>query len=203
VNQRAVPGRLRSWGRELLVVFVGVWLALAAETWRERRAADRRADSIVRAIRADLADLTDWYDRWRDSIGSELAVWETEQRAGRQPPLYYVRIPGSEQGELIGWQVALASGALDVLDPELVFELGRVSREIDGVGERFARYMSLTEVLVFPRMGTDAAAFYHNGALKPEYAAHIMLLKELLREMDEKVFWLKRLDARIANAAKS
>lgn len=197
-KRAGVPRRLRALARDMLIVFVGVWLALVAEGWRDRRAAERRTESLVRAIRADFADLTGWYAQWRASIASDLTAWERAQTAGQQPPMYYVRIPGAEQGALIGWQIALASGALEVLDPGLVFELGRAARELEGVGMRFARYMAMTETIVFPQLARGTDPFYQNGVLKPEYAAHIALLKELLSEFDEKMGWLKSLDARLA-----
>lgn len=199
-NSRRPSRRILRHAREFAVVFVGVWLALAAEAWRDRRAAARRTNNIVRAIQADIHDLTTWYGQWRDSVGSELQAWENARAAGEDLIPYYVRIPGSEQGDLIGWQVALASSALDVLDPELLFELGRVSREWDGVGERFARYMSLTEILVFPQLAKGSTGFYDpdTGELKPEFVAHVTLLKELLHEMDQKVAWIQRLDVRIS-----
>lgn len=197
-----VSSRVRLLALELVIVFVGVWAALAAEAWRDRREQDRRAVRITSAIQADLEDLTTWYRTWRDSVGAEYETWRSARAAGERLPPYYIRIPGSERGGLIGWQVALASNALDVLEPELVFEIGRVSRELDGKGERFARYMALTEVLVFPQLSKTPEEFYEprTSNLKPEYAAHMKLLDEVLMEMDIGMRWAAELSHRLSES---
>lgn len=184
---------------EVVIVFVGVWAALAAESWRDRREQARRTERIVAAIQTDARDLTTWYAAWRDTVTRDFGAWQNDRASGKLVVPFYVRWVGAERGALIGWQVALASDALDVLDPELLWDLGRVSRELDGVGERLARYMSLTEVVILPQLPRGPEIFYDmpSKTLKPEYAAHVQLFEEVLSELDLKFQMLADMDRRI------
>ena len=54
-------------GFELFIVFVGVWSALLAESWRERREEDRSAAAVLEAAVANLRGTADWSTAWRDT----------------------------------------------------------------------------------------------------------------------------------------
>lgn len=57
---RSSKRRIMRYGAELLVVFVGVWLSLLAENWREERSASRTERSSVTRMAQDLSsDLDD------------------------------------------------------------------------------------------------------------------------------------------------
>lgn len=57
---RSYRRRIRRYGAELLVVFVGVWLSLLAEDWRQKRSDSRTERSSVNRMAEDLeSDLVD------------------------------------------------------------------------------------------------------------------------------------------------
>lgn len=201
---------------ELVIVFVGVWAALWAEGRREAADAHAQALEVAEAIAAEVVHLDTWYIGWRDTVATEYEHWKEDYAAGKQPPLYYFRLPGAEAGPTVGWQAALAAEAWRVFDPALVFEIANAYHEWNGIGARVARYMASTEDLVFPvspptvsaafldvgradrysrGRPEDGSSYYdsRNGRLRPEFEANLVLMEEVLAEFDDKMARLRRM----------
>ena len=132
-------------GFELFIVFVGVWGALLAESWRERREENRAAVALLEAAVMNLRETADWSVAWRDSVSAEYADWKARRARGEVIAPFFLRIPGSESpaAGIVG-----AGGNLPVaLGPEVVRRMAERANEMEGVGRRLGRYMELAEFL--------------------------------------------------------
>lgn len=165
---------------ELFVVFVGVWAALLAENWRQRREDDRTAVAVLEAAVAQLRESQDWERRWSDSVGVEYDKWKARRADGEVIAPFFMRIPGSESPPV--GIFGAASILPDVLGPAIAAEMGRRTSEMEGMGRRNARYMESTERSVFPFLAADPSVFYDaaSGELLPQYQGQLLLMEELL-----------------------
>jgi hypothetical protein len=171
-------------GFELFIVFVGVWGALLAENWREKREEDRAAVAVIEAALTHIRVTWDWWDMWRDSVQAEYADWEAQRAQGEVIQPFFLRIPGGES-PAIGIFGA-ASNLPDALGSPVVSEMVGLANEMEGVGIRMARYMELTERTVFQRSASDPSVFYDpvSGDLLPEYQGQLVLMEEVMGEWD-------------------
>ena len=171
-------------GFELFIVFVGVWAALLAENWRERREEDRAAVAVLEAALAQLRQMDDWTTTWCDSVRAEYSNWKVLRSEGGVIPLFHMRIPGSEYP--VRDMFGAASNLPDALGPSVVSRMVSRANDMEGVGRRVARYMESTERVVFPLRAADPSVFYDraSGDLLPEYQGQLLLMEEVLAEME-------------------
>jgi len=183
-GDRTPWGTMIRVGFELFVVFVGVWGALLAENWRERREEDRAAVAVIEAALTHIEVTWDWWDQWQDSVQVEYADWKARRADGQVISPFFMRIPGSEF-PAIGIFGA-AANLPDALGPPVVSEMVGLANEMEGVGLRMARYMELTERTVFPRLASDPSVFYDpvSGDLLPDYQGQLRLMEEVMGEWD-------------------
>jgi hypothetical protein len=205
---------------ELLIVFVGVGAALWIDARLDDRARRERTVAIAEAMSTEIGQLNEWYEPWRDSVAVGFEAWQERVENGERPPPYYFRQPGSEFPPTIGWDVGMASGLLETFDPALVFEIGNMYTEWNGIGARIARYHASTESVVFPAVADPSTIWrvdgrqvssprYRastgdsvvvSGLLLPEFAANLAVMHEILAEMDDKYGWALRVKTRLDSA---
>jgi hypothetical protein len=172
-------------GFELFVVFVGVWAALLAENWRERREENRSAVAVLEAALTQLQESTEWERRWSDSVHAEYSRWKERRSKGDVIPPFFMRLPGSESPPVGIFGAAF--NLPDALGPDVLSAIGSRVNEMQGVGRRNSRYMESTERTVFPLLAADPAVFYdsRSGELLPEFQGQLLLMEEILAEMEQ------------------
>lgn len=165
---------------ELFVVFVGVWAALLAENWRQRREDARAAVAVLETAVAQLRESRDWAGRWSDSVGVEYDKWKARRAHGEVIAPFFMRIPGSESPPVGIFEAA--SNLPDVLGPSIAAQMAIRANEMEGLGRRNARYMESTERTVFPLLAADPSVFYDaaSGELLPQFQGQLLLMEELL-----------------------
>jgi hypothetical protein len=116
-------------GLEVLLISGGVFLGLMGEQWRERSEHHELAEMSLRRLRTELASnrkavaaQSDYHARIRQELRAYLAADAASRSQNR------VRLQGLgpvffERG---AWDLAVASGALAYIDPELAFALSQV-----------------------------------------------------------------------------
>jgi len=102
------------------------------------------------------------------------------------PPAYY-REPAAETPSISVWQATVASGGVNLLDPNLFFTLAAFYNRVESFGRRYLRYNEVTERDLLPRLSRGAEAFYdpHSGELDPTVRVHLDQLRTLLFEADQ------------------
>jgi hypothetical protein len=174
---------------ELLIVFFGVWGALWAENRREAAQDQDRAVRIVEGVITNLDTVViNWGEPFIAEQQTQLARWKESYQRGERPLPFYFRVPGGERGPGEIWDAAISSGALEVLDPGLVSDLGNFYREWDGMAIRLGRYHARTEELIYPGLGRGADWFYEadSSRLKPEYEGFMLQTEEVLEQWAER-----------------
>jgi hypothetical protein len=189
---------------ELIVVFMGVSAAVFVDNYREEQQMTRRARLLTQALHEDISTFGEDAARYVAAIREGLAEWSRQNEAGRRPAPFVLRVPGAEAPPSDVWQVAMQSGAGDVLDPQVVIELSRFYNEIAGETTKYQRYTAFTEQRVWPLLAAgDTAAFYDSrtGKLKPEFLTHRWQLEELATDLEAQGSWARSLAAKLAPAS--
>ena len=132
-DQHSPRSRIRRYGFELLVVFLGVWLSLLAESWRQSAMERRDERTSLQRLAADMvedtADISGNITRAEHGFGG--ATWVLSHRRASPPPAdslaeYLARMgPCSKPGWNTSEYTALkGSGRLNIIaDEELRQEI--------------------------------------------------------------------------------
>ncbi len=195
---------LRSWKRlaaELVVVFLGVYGAFWVENYRDQQDQIDRTEQVILALQQDLRDYVEVTDAFNKHVEDGLRDWAGARESGEAPAPFVFRIYGAETPPLSTWEVVRQAGLAELLQANLLYELGFFYNEIAGMGARYIRYAEFTESEVLPLAKIGSASFYSaDGKLLPRFAAHMDRLRELGNFMGESVEWASCILERLESA---
>ncbi|MEQ9317190.1 MAG: hypothetical protein RLN72_15155 [Henriciella sp.] len=184
---------------ETLIVVLGVFLGLQLGNWNEDRAADQRRAEIIQALATDLEDAVHVQEEKQVfEINKGLAAWEAAFDRGEYPTPYYFRIEGSDTAPDT-WVVLQQMDIGGLFDPVTIFDLNYYYSELEGVGQKYIRYVTFVETEILPFENGDPLYFYTDDGteLKPRYAASMDRLREFGGEVQGLANWAKCLRDRL------
>ena len=175
---------------ELFAVFAGVTAAFALDDYRNDRDEDDRRQAIYRALDRELKQMAETHGPvFQRAMTRQLAAWDRAVARGTQPLPPAFRLPGAERPPTGVWDAAVASDSIELVDPELFYELARFYNRADSVGNLYQRYASFAQSDVWPHLNDGPQLFWNpNGKLRPEILAHV----ERLRDFQERQGRLSR-----------
>ncbi len=179
---------------ELAIIFAGVYGAFWVEGYRGELEDRERASTILAALGREIDNLASAGPYVRDGMATALAEFDSTTALGLQAPPAFYREPGAETPSISVWEATVASGGVNLLDPELFYALAAFYNRVGSFSQRYLRYNQITELQVLPRLPRGAQAFYDpdTGEMDPVYQVHMDQLRGLL---DEAVFILERADS--------
>ena len=180
--------RTRDWfgiGFELFVVILGVLLGLQASRWAAEREERRYQAQMETALDSTLKVYVEAGDYIHRDIGKIIGTYDRQVAAGERPPPPYWRLDQLERPPTLAWDAMVATGFAKSIKPELVFHIARFFSRGDGLGDRYQRYNAFTETQILPYVATPARFYGSDGKLRPEYAAHVERMREILAVNDE------------------
>lgn len=184
--------RSRNWGvalLELFIVVVGVFIGLQVDTWNDARLGAERRAQIVSAVATYLGDTIGVQERVNASIASGLAEWESAVEDGNRPPPYYFRHVGSDIAPDI-WSTLEQMQLTEMFDPVTLFDLTAYFSELDGVSQKYVRYVTFVEDEILPGIVSDEDVFYdQNGRLRARFQANMDRLREHGQENLRLIRW--------------
>jgi hypothetical protein len=192
VDDQAVPkpGKHWIWDRlgplaskvalELFIVFVGVSAAFAVENYRDARNEDSRREAIYRALDRELMQMAETIGPvLQRQMTEQLEAWDRAIARGEKPLPPNFRIPDAERPPTGVWKAATATGTIELIEPELMFELARFYMRADSAGDLYQRYATSAQVDVWPHLAEGPSAFWKpDGELRYEIAAHVQRLRD-------------------------
>lgn len=165
---------------EIVIVFVGVTAAFALDSVRRDREEAAYQSRILAALVPTLDNLLQHNAAFEREVQPKLAAFDAAIARHERPPLPIFREANAERPPVRIWDSVVATGAARALRPDLLFRLSMFYNRQESIGERYVRYATYTEQHVYP-LGTDSAAFYDaDGILRPEFAAFVDRLRDLL-----------------------
>ena len=185
---------------ELFIVFVGVSAAFAVDDYRSDREQDQRRQAIYHALDHELAQMAQTRGpALQREMTQELAAWDAAIARGERPMPPTFRIPGAERPPTGVWDAAVATDSIELVNPELFYELARFYNRAQSAGDLYQRYASGAEVDIWPRLREGPPAFWPGRKLSPEVAADVQRLREfrerqgeLTREADQLLIKLRQ-----------
>ena len=87
---------------------------------------------------------------------------------------------GVEKPPLSTWEAVRQAQLAELLQANLLYELGFFYNKISGIGDKFVRYSEFTDSEVLPLLKTGTASFYleDRSRLLPRFEAHMDRLRE-------------------------
>ena len=166
---------------EIVIIFVGVTAAFALEAARQDREEAAYRNSMIAALIPTFNDFEQHSRGFEQETSSMIAAFDAALARGEQPKLPIYREPGGERPPSRAWDGIVATGVSKALPPELYYELSRFYTRQESFGERYVRYAQMTEQQVLS-LGPEQRGIYDpaSGALKPEYAAYVDRLRDLI-----------------------
>lgn len=165
---------------ELVIVFVGVTAAFAIESARKDREQAQYRASIVAALVPTLDDVLRHNHDFEHDVAGRLRAFDAAIARRERPPLPIFRESNAERPPVRIWDGVVATGAAQAIDANLLFRLAMFYNRQDSFGERYVRYATYTEQHVLT-LGPDPATYYDAaGNLRPEFAAFVDRLRDLL-----------------------
>ncbi len=188
---------------ELIVVFLGVYGAFWVDSYRDAQQREERTDKVILALMQDLKDAIEVTGHFRNSIEIGLQEWADSRARGETPPPYVFRIYGSVKPPLSTWDAVRQSQVSELLESNLLFELGFYYNELSGMGDKLVRYGEFTELEVLPRLKQEDTNFYGEDLeLLPRFEAHMDRIREMKDLMGDTVAWSKCILSRLESVPK-
>ena len=202
--KKSLLGSFGSWRfllAELVVVFLGVYGAFWVDNYREQLGREERTKEVVAVLVQDLSDIIEVSGGFNDYMAIGLREWDAARQRGEKPAPFNFRIFGAEKPPLKTWEVVSQAQLAELLEPNLLYELGFYYNEISGLGDRYVRYAEFTESELLPLLKTGNAAFYDAAGdkLLPRFDAHMDRLREYHMMSVEVVKWAECLRDRVAS----
>lgn len=164
---------------EIVIIFIGVTAAFALEAARQEREEQRYRESMIAAMVPTFDDMQRHNRIFIKEAEAKIEAFDRDLAAGKQPLLPVYREGGAERPPMRAWDGIVASGVSKSLPPELYFQLSQFYNRQESIGERYVRYADMTERDIYP-LGPDQAGVYGPTGLKPQYAAYVERLRDLV-----------------------
>ena len=177
---RPIGPALSKIALELFIVFVGVSAAFAVEDYRDRRQEDDRREAVYLALDRELKQMAETHGpALQRQMSEQLAAWDQALARGERPLPPTFRISDAERPPTGVWNAAVATGTIELIEPELMFELARFYTRAETVGDLYQRYSAAAQVDVWPHLAEGPSAFWDaDGDLKFATAAHVQHLRD-------------------------
>lgn len=186
----AEPEKRWAWGRfgplaskialELFVVFVGVTAAFAVDDYRGAREQAARRHAVYGALDRELTQMAETHGpMFQRQMSEQLAAWDRAVERGERPLPPAFRMPRAERPPTGVWDAAVATGSIELVDPELFYELARFYNRADSAGDLYVRYATSAQADIWPRLTEGPGAFWEpDGDPRPEVKAHVQRLRD-------------------------
>lgn len=188
---------------ELFIVFVGVSAAFAVENYRDARAEDQRRHAVYLALDRELTQMAETHGpRFQSEMIRELKAWDEAVARGERPIPPTFRLPSAERPPTGVWDAAVATGSIELIEPELFYELARFYNRADSAGMLYQRYSVGAQTDIWPYLTDGVDAFWGpDGKPRRKVLVSIQRLRDFRQRQGELSWEAKQLRAKLRRAA--
>src|SRR5690606_25646613 len=181
INKKQVAKSIRYILVELIIVFVGVYLAFQLSEFSAEREINQRREQLQEALAQEIDFFLLGAERLIPQMDKEYADWRQRHEAGEQPAPLHFEIGGADLPPRGMWRAVLASDGLSILPVEQMQNVSRYYNALDILLSKYAGLIEFSEKEIIPFDNTEA--FYHaeSGKLKRKYAAYMNRMHDMLR----------------------
>jgi hypothetical protein len=197
------PNLISKIALELFIVFVGVSAAFALDDYRDARKDDARRQAVYRALDRELTHMAETHGPvLQRQMVAQLSAWDQAIVRGGHPLPPNFRLPRAERAPSGVWDAAVATGSIELVDPELFYELARFYNRAESAGVVYQRYATFAQADVWSRLDEGTGAFWlPDGKLRPEIKAHVQRLRDFQERQGQLGHEARVVRARLRQAA--
>lgn len=165
---------------ELVVIFLGVYLAFLMDDYRESKAKEERRTQISKALYEEIDYFVKGAEKNVPLMASALKTWQDQYESGKKPEPLYFDIIGIDLPTNSMWEATVASGGLNVLEIKTLKALSTFYNGLHLQLEKLKEIQRYAVNKIAPHL-ENPGYFYHatSNKLKPEYRWHMKRMKYL------------------------
>lgn len=168
-DKRSLIGRL---ALEMLIVFLGVYLAFLFNAHGERTKTKTRQAQLLRGLYTEIDFFLAGALRRSPLMNDAFAAWNQNLAAGTyQTPPYFV-MKGDDLPTSSMWQVVMYFDGIQLLDVPIMFELSKYYNSFDIMLSKYLKLIDFAEAEIIPYADTPSKFYKTDGALTSKYAAY-------------------------------
>ena len=157
-EKRSRFARFGRWVAELVLVFVGVYLAFWLSNFQQHQQDAERRDQILASLEQQLREGIESGKINRAKQERRAAEFQRALDAGEMPPLEpFVFITDYSPSD---WATMLQSGGVQLLDVQTLMAVRNDESVIRWGLSGMARYQKLSDELIVPNLDQDISFFY-------------------------------------------
>ena len=163
-EKRSRFARFGRWVAELVLVFVGVYLAFWLNSYQQHQQDAERRDQILASLEQQLQQGIESGKINRAKQERRAAEFQRALDAGEMPPLQpFVFITDYSPSD---WATMLQSGGVQLLDVETLMAVRNDESVIRWGLSGMAHYQKLSDELIVPNLDQDISFFYDPATKK-------------------------------------
>lgn len=188
---------------ELFIVFVGVSAAFGVDNYRASRAESTKRHAVYQALDRELSQMAETRGPFfQTEMTRQLNAWDQAVARGQKPVPPTFHLTGAERPPTGVWDAAVATGSIELIDPELFYELARFYNRADSAGIIYQRYSEGAQTFIWPYLGEGSKAFWGaNGKPTSEVLASVQRLRDFRERQGELGREAQQLRAKLRKAA--
>ena len=169
-----------SWlAAELFIIFIGVFLAFQLEQYRASRVVNERKMQIYSALAEEFTVASEAMPGAVSLLDSAVTTFIQDYEDGNMPIPERIHWVMGNKSDV--WEASLQSGALELFDIHLLFELSHFFSYVRFVAEESKRLDRLVEQFIIPNADAGKEEFYNveTKNLRKKYMWYIDLFVNL------------------------
>ena len=158
------PAKIGRWVAELLLVFVGVYAAFWLNNFQQHRQQAKQRDQILASLEQQLQEGVEGTKANAAKAAQELDDFRRALANGEKPKLRrFTFTTDYNPGDIA---TLLQAGGIELLDVKTLIVLRDFETVVRWGLSRMAHYQKLSDELIAPNLGQDAAFFYEDDGRK-------------------------------------
>lgn len=159
---------------ELVVVFVGVYLAFVFNDLQQKQLETRKKVQILTGLKQELELFIDGATAHLAETEALIKDFDSRLEYGQMPVPFRYSYTGADRPPNSFWQAAIASGAIDLLDIDLLTDLALYYNFLESALRKYNALYDFGQAHILPHVQEDTQVFYLDSThLKPMYAEYM------------------------------
>ena len=165
---------------ELLIVFVGVYLAFQLNQYSSERETNQRRQQLRVALAQEIDVFLLGANQLLPRLDTLYKHWRRSYDSGKKPAPLHFEIGGADLPPRGMWQAVLASDGLAILPVESMQKVSDYYNALDILLTKYANLIEFSEREIIPF--EDKNTFYDagNGTMKRKYVAYMRRIQDML-----------------------
>lgn len=170
---------------ELVVIFLGVYLAFLMDDYRENKVKDERRSQISKALHEEIDYCLKGAEKNMPYLSSAFQRWLDQYESGKKPIPFTFNTTGIDLPPRSMWEATLASGGLNILRVETLKVLSHYYNGLNELLQEFKEIHRYAVSNIGPHLANPDYFYAANSfKLKPEFEWQVNRMKNLIKNSE-------------------